>query len=164
MLFAIAALASSALSAFGQYKSGQASAAAAKYNAITYEQNAKFTEAEKPLVSENARAERRRLAEQYTAAVGDFATATAASGFDPNFGSAAAIQYDAKAAYNRDRYTLAKNEQAQLRDKDIEAYNYRRGAAVKRAESSAYKTASWLNAGATLLQGVANAGQFMGQH
>ncbi len=149
--FAVAAVASSALSAFGSHQSGKAANKAAKYNAATYEQNARFTESEKPIVSENARNERRRLAETYHTVVSDFVVAKAASGIDPNFGSAKAIQQDALRAYTLDRDILARNEVYALQDKDREAYNYRRQAAVTRAEGKNAQIAGNLAAFTTLL-------------
>lgn len=133
-------------------KAGNAANKAGKYNQATFNANAGFAEAEKPIVAENARTERRRLAETYHAVVGDFRTRVAASGFDPNFGSARYLQEDAKRAYGIDRRIIAKNEVAALRDKDIEAYNYRRQGAVARAEGKAARTAGYLGAAATLLQ------------
>lgn len=152
MLTLIATAASAALSAFGSVSAGNAANKAGKYNQATYEQNAKFTEAERPIVSENARTDRRRLAEQYHAAVGDFRVSVAAAGLDPNFGSSKALQDDALRAYNIDRRILAKNEIAALQDKDREAYNYRRQGAVARAEGKAARTAGYLQAATTLLQ------------
>lgn len=161
MLGLIAAIGGTVLGAYGQAKAGDAANKAGKYNQQTYEQNARFTEAEKPIVSENARTERRRLAEQYHAVVGDFRTRTAASGFDPNFGSSQALQDDAKRAYDIDRRILAKNEVAALRDKDVEAYNYRRSGAVARMEGRAARDAGYLGAATTLLQGAATVSQML---
>lgn len=142
------------LQAFGKREEGKAAERAAKANAATAEQNALFVESEKPLVVENARNERRRLAEQYHTVVGDFRARTAAGGVDPTFGSAARAVSDAKRAYSIDRNILARNEVQSLREKDREAYNYRRGAAVSRMEGAAARRIGSLNALATLLQGV----------
>ena len=150
--FAIAAVASAAASAFGSAKAGEAADKAGKMNQATYEANAAFTEQDKPIVTENARIERRRLAQLFHATVGDVRAKTAAAGFDPNFGSALAMQGDAKLAYDIDRRIIARNEVTQLQDKDREAYNYRRQGVVARAEGRAAKTAGYLQAASTLLQ------------
>lgn len=137
-------------------QAGNAANKAGKFNQATYEANARFTEEEKPIVSENARIERRRLAEVFHAAVGDFRAKTASGGFDPNFGSARQMQDDAKRAYDIDRRISARNEVNALRDKDIEAYNYRRSGAVARAEGRAARTAGYLGAAATMLQSASS--------
>jgi hypothetical protein len=155
-LFAAIALGlSAAASAFGSVKKGRAADQAARANAETYEQNARFTLAELPLVSEQASMERRRLAERYHAIVGDFVARTAASGLDPNAGSAAYAANDARRSYDLDRRIIVRNERQKLREKDIEAYNYRRKAAVTRMEGKAAKTAGYLEGASTLLTGAA---------
>lgn len=141
-------------SAGGSMAQGKAGQIASEYNAETLERNALFTEAERPLVVEDARNERRRLGEAYNAIIGSFRAETAAGGLDPNFGSAAYVQQDAKRAYDIDRDILARNEVMALNDKDREAYNYRRGAIITRSEGRNARTAGNVNAFTNLLQGA----------
>lgn len=148
---------SGAIGAYGDVKAADATANADKANAATFEADAAFANAEKPLVSENARIARRRLAEQYSAALGSFVAQTAAGGLDPNFGSAAAVQSDAKRSYMIDRSILARNEVAALTDKDREAYNYSRQGFVLRMEAKAARKAGYLKAATTLLQAATTA-------
>lgn len=139
---------------YGSAQSGLAAEKAGEYNRQTAYENARWLEEEKPIVSENARNERRRLAETYHAAVGEFRAQVASAGFDPNFGSAKWLQEDALKAYRADRKTLARNEVKELRDKDVEIYNLKRQGFVMRQEGSNAKRAGALQGATTLLSTV----------
>lgn len=151
----IASGASAAIGAIASIQQGNAAYAAGMYNAQVAERNAQLVENEKKNVQDEAAIERRRLGERVRAAAGGARVNAVAQGLDAEFGSPADLIGDIDQAYKIDQSILGRNEITNLERLDREQADYRDSATLSRANAKSARTAGFLGAAGSLMQGAA---------
>lgn len=145
------------LSAVGQIQQGNAAAEASRYNAKVSEMNATMSERRaKDALARGAREEQQKR-QQVAQLKGKQIAASAANGVDLTFGSPLDTITDTAVLGELDALTIRKNTANENYDYRVQAVNGRADAALSRMNADASQTAGYLNAGATILGGAADA-------
>lgn len=158
-LIPMLAVASAVVGAAGSIMQGQAAGAQAKYSAQVNEQNAKLAAEQANDATIRGQEEAKKVARQYGQLGGQQRAAMGANGIDLGFGSALDVQRDTQLLKDEDLNTVYKNADRERKGYFIESANYRAEAEANRMQGKAAKTASFFEAGSTLLGGFSQFGK-----
>lgn len=134
------------LQGFSQYGQAKTEAAAYKQQAIVDEQNARITERQREMVSEQSLSEQRQLLARKKLIAGQNAAAMGAGGVDSSSGTAFDLRTANEDIYKQDRQTLDRNLLNQDWDYRQNIANYEQSARANRRAAKNVKKAGKLNA------------------
>lgn len=155
---------SAVIGGVGAIYSGQASAAASKYNQQVAAMNATLSErrAKDALARGVAAEQQKRL--EVAQLKGRQLAAAAANGVDVSFGSPLDAMVDTATLGELDALTIRRNAAREAYDYQVQAVNGRADAVLSGMNASAATTGSYLNAAGTVLGGLSNAyGNYAGR-
>jgi cytochrome c biogenesis protein ResB len=136
----------------------------ARYQAQVADQNRVLADKAADDALERGKEEEARHYLRLRQMLGEQKAGFAASGVDTGFGSAADIQAETLALGEDDAQTIRENATREAQGYRISAANYGSEAAAQRAQASAAGTAGLFNAGATILSGATQFGQYRAQY
>jgi len=142
---------------FGAIQQGQASAAAANYNAQLNTQNAAVAK-ENAAIAGQAGSQQAAMSSQKTrAALGSIKAGEAGSGIDVNSGSAVDVQASTRELGELDALTVRSNATKEAYGYQNQAENFEAQSNLDRYEAKNDAAAGWLNGATTLLGSAGNA-------
>lgn len=147
--------ASTAVSAVGAVRQGQAAKASGRFNAQVGEQNARFMEENARDATRRGMRETEKVYAQGAQVIGTQRAALAARGLDANFGSPLDFILASAAAIELDAEATRENTRRVVQDFERDAWNARTGAAMSRASGDNAATAARFNAIGSVLDGGA---------
>lgn len=159
--FGTAGLATSALGgvvgAVGQYEQGQAAATSAKFNADIERQNAAISRENAAIAGQSGAQQAFNSGQKSRQEMGAIIANQAASGIDVNSGSALDTRLSADDLGMMDALTIRSNATREAYGYRTQAISHDEQAVLDRASATNDLTASYLNAGSTLLGAAGNA-------
>ena len=155
---AIAGMAGAAVSAYGSYESGQATAKAQAYQAQVAENNAAIARRNALMDIQSGEIAAVNKGLQTRQAVGAEKASQGASGVDVNTGSAVAARAGTAEVGMLDALTIRSNAAKQAYSQEVTATSDTAQAQLDTMEADQAKTAGELGAAGSLLQGVSTVG------
>lgn len=134
----------------------RAQAAGYENQANAADQNAKIAEKQAVSAAENGAQEEKQMRQRGEATIGAQKASFAASGLDTGSGSAMDVIADTSTQNNLDALTVRKNAANQVWGYQAEQTNFKNQARAARSAASNAKTAGYMGAFGTVLQGVSS--------
>lgn len=155
---AVAGGAGAGISAFGQYETGQANAAAANYQAQVAQNNARIALENAQLAAAEGAAKESAIGMKTAAGAGTAKAAQGASGIDPNTGSAAGVRQAIGKLGALDIGTQRANTATQVWGYEVAATSDTAQAGLLEQEASQAGEAGDISALGTFLSGASSVG------
>lgn len=152
----IASIASTGIGAFGAIKSGQASAASARYNAAVTADNAQIQKNNASLAAQAGEAQAGMSEMKTRATVGAIAANQAAAGIDVGSGSALDVRSSARELGELDAINIRSNAARTAYGYQVQSSSDTSQSQLDRFQAGQDSTAGFVNAGSTILGGVGN--------
>lgn len=153
-------VASTVVTAAGQIYAGTAKANQMRYEAQVADQNARLASQQASEAQDRGVREAQRYQRQLAQIKGRQQAAMAANGLDTSFGSALQVQQDTAMIGAEDTRTIYDNTANEVKGYEIDAANYRSGAAAKRTGASQALVATAFDVAGTALGGASQVSKF----
>jgi hypothetical protein len=147
-------VASTAMSVAGNIQQGQAQAAQAKYNAAVARNNQVIAQQNAQDALDRGAAEEQQQRKKTQFLIGQQRSSLAAQGADLSSGSALDLVGDIAATGELDALTIRHNAALEARQYQVQGMDFQAESQLRRMEARNAKTASYFDAGASLLSGA----------
>lgn len=156
-LMVAASLGSAAVGAYGSIYAGQAASNAANYNAAIQMQNSEQAKRNSEIASQSGMANQNIQQLKTRAQVGSIKANQGASGVGIHSGSSMDVSESAAVLGEMDALTIRSRATREAYGYETQAVDFQNKATLERQEAKNAKTASYINAGSSLLGGAEDA-------